>query len=169
MALIKEDGTGTNSAANTYTDVEALRTYARLRGVDLGSLKDLECEVLLIKAMDFLESKRDKYQGRKTSVSQPLQWPRADVWLDSALLGSSEIPRELEYAQLALALEAKDHDLLKNRLPYDQGPVVKKKVEGAIEVEYANPGTVHNVSAFAKADALLAPLYKKNGLFLVRA
>jgi hypothetical protein len=168
MALIIEDGTGSDPNANSYSDVESLRTYAKLRGVDLSSLGDSDCETLLIKAMDYLESKRDKYKGYKTSSSQPLQWPRSEVWIDNALLGSNEMPRELEYAQLSLAIEAKDNDLQKNKLPTDTGPVIRKKVEGAVEVEYANPGTVQHVSAFAKPEALLAPLYKNNGLFAIR-
>ena len=169
MALIAEDGTGTNPNANSYSTVETLRNYAVARGVDLSGVPDADCEVMLIKAMDYIEAKRSRFQGKKTNPSQPLQWPREGVWVDNMLVGSDSIPRELEYAQLSLAMEAKDIDLQPNRLPTDKGAVIREKVEGAVEVVYANNGNVSSVSAFAKPEALLTPLYKRNGLTLVRS
>lgn len=167
--IIKEDGTGTNPHANSYSDVETLRHYAVARGVDLSALPDSDCEVLLMKAMDYIESKRSRFQGTKTHPNQPLQWPRQDVWVDNLRVGSDDIPRELEYAQLALAIEAQDNDLQPNRLPSDKGAVIREKVEGAIEVEYDKQNRASFVSAFAKGDSLLRPLYKNNGMFLVRS
>ncbi|WP_444959676.1 DnaT-like ssDNA-binding protein [Microbulbifer sp. VVAC002] len=171
MALTIEYGTGSDSSANSYASVQDLRDYAGARGVDLSALSDAECEPLLIRAMDFLESKRDRYKGYISTQGQPLQWPRADAWgisYPDALFPSNEIPRELVYAQLALAIEARENDLQPNRLPTDTGPITKERVEGAIDVTYAAPIQQQFTPAFAKADALLAPLLKNNGLFLVR-
>ncbi|MGI0119691.1 DnaT-like ssDNA-binding protein [Zooshikella sp. RANM57] len=166
--IVVEDGSGTNPNANSYNSVEALRTFAKLRGIDLTGLSDDECAVLLIKATDCTESKASKYQGEKTNPKQPLQFPRRGVRVDGLLVGENEIPRNLEYGHLQLALEAREHDLMPNTLPYD--PVVtKERVEGVVETVYENKGTPDKVPAFAKAEALLAQLYKKNGLFLVRA
>ncbi|NYZ69113.1 hypothetical protein H0A36_24130 [Endozoicomonas sp. SM1973] len=167
--LVIEDGSGTNPNANSYASVETLRLFAKLRGIDLTELSDDECAVLLIKAMDYIEAKASKFQGEKTNPRQPLQWPRRGVRLDGLSVGEKEIPRNLEYGQLQLALEAREHDLMPNRLPGEKGAVIKERVEGAVEVAYANNGTPDKVPAFAKAEALLAQLYKKNGLFLVRA
>lgn len=172
MALVKEDGTGSDPTANTYQEVSDLRAYATARGIDLTASDDAALEVLLTKAMDYLESLRDKFKGYIANEGQPLQWPRADVWdvaYPGALTPGDSIPSELEKAQLALALEARDVDLLPTRLPTDKGSVQKERVEGAVEVVYNNPATVQHVAAFAKADALLAPLLKRNGLFLVRS
>lgn len=172
MALIIEDGTGSNPAANSYRSVADLRLYASLRGIDITALTDTECEVLLIKAMDYLEAQGKRYKGRKANIDQPLQWPRADAWgivYDYALYSSTEIPRELEYAQLALAIEARDNDLQPNQLPSDKGPVTSETIEGAVSIAYANPGSRSRTPAFAKPEALLANLYKRNGLTLVRS
>ena len=167
--LVIEDGSGTNLDANSYASVETLRIFAKLRGIDLTAMSDDDCSVLLIKAMDYIEAKASKFQGEKSNPRQPLQWPRRGVRIDGLSIGEKEIPRNLEYGQMQLALEAKEHDLMPNTIPGEKGPVIKERVEGAVEVAYANTGAVDKVPAFAKAEALLAQLYKKNGLFLVRA
>jgi len=174
MALVIETGAGDNPSANSYASVQDLRDYADARGVDLSALTDPECEPLMIRAMDYLEGLRGRYKGviAHPEYPQPLQWPRADAWgiaYPDALFPSDQIPRELIYAQLALAIDAQDNDLQPNRLPTDTGPVTKERVEGAVEVTYAAPVQQQYTPAFAKADALLAPLLKNNGLFLVRA
>lgn len=172
MAIVVEDGTGSNPAANSYTDVDALKAYAKARGVSLSGKTNTDLEAALIRAMDFLESKHDQFKGYKTSTSQALQWPREDVWgveRPDQLTGNDEIPRVLEYGQLALAIDALSHDLQPTQMPSEKGRIVKEKVDGVVELTYSNEGKVRDVPAFAKADALLAPLYKKNGLRLIRA
>jgi hypothetical protein len=170
MTIIVETGSGDNASANSYADVTGLRDYAELRGADLP-VDDADCEVLLIKAMDYLESLAAKYKGHKTKASQPLQWPRADVWgVDRVgeLLANNAIPRALEYAQYSLAIEANAVDLQPTRLPTDSGPIVREKVDVS-EVEYANEGRLRSTPAFAKADALLSALLTTTGLFLIRS
>ena len=171
MALIIEEGAGDNLLANSYRSVEDLRLYAKLRGIDLGNKTEAECETLLISAMDYLEAQRDRFKGYKTSNSQPLQWPRAEVWdveQRNALLPDNEIPRLVEYAQLALAIEAINNDLIPNKTTEQRGTVLKEKV-GSIEVTYSADAPVKNFTeALAKPAALLSPLYKRNGLTMVR-
>lgn len=159
MALIIEDGTGGNPSANSYSDVDSLRNYAQQRDIDLSAYNDSHCETLMVRAMDYLEAQRSKYQGQRTSNTQPLQWPRDNVTVEGQILANTDIPDELVSAQLVLAIEAKDHDLQPNQLPSDIGPVVRRKVEGAVEVEYANFGAMQSTVVFSKAEALLAPLY----------
>ena len=170
MTLIIEDGS-TVTDANSYVTVVELAAYALLRGTDLSGLSEAQSEALIIKAMDYLEGKRGQYKGNKAASGQSLQWPRSGVY-DIDLLGElyplDAIPRELKYAQMSLAIEANTTDLQPSRLRTDKGQVVKEKIDGAIEVEYANSGTVQSIPAFAKADALLSPLLKHNGLELVR-
>lgn len=161
MALIIEDGTIVANA-QSYMNVADLRTFAGLRGVAVPS-SDEACERLLIKAMDALEEFATKWKGQKVSATQPLAWPRSGAVIDDVNQPSNEIPRELEYAQLQLALEANQNDLQPNE---EQRQVVKEKV-GPIEMTYENKGRVMGVSAFAKPMALIRPLLK-NHLNLVR-
>lgn len=166
MTLIVEDGSKV-ADANSYVSVADARSYATLRGVTLP-VADGDVEALLVKAMDFIEAQRSRFQGDKTYTDQALQFPRTGVYVDGLLLGSTSVPRELRYAQMALAVEAQTNDLMPSRLPTDKGPVTQESVEGAVSVTYANTGRLNSVPAFAKADALLTPLMKRNGLSVVR-
>ena len=165
MALIIEDGT-TVANSNSYVTVAELRDYADARGITLSS-DDSACEILLIKAADYIESKRDRFQGIKYEADQSMQWPRDGVFIDGFEVSDTEIPRELKYAQMQLACDSLTTDIMPNRLVDTQGAVTKQKV-GDLEVAYANPTSPLSVPAFAKADALLAPLYKRNGMMAVR-
>jgi hypothetical protein len=172
--IVKETGSGDDATANSYASLDDLRTYADLRNVTLP-VNDYECEALLIRAMDYLKKYDDTDSGPKwigdgkVSTTQPLAWPRVNVWRDGALQDADYMPRELEYATCALAVDAQTNDLQPTRTPSDTGPVIKERVEGAVTVEYANPGRLMNVAAFAKADTLLAVLLRRRGLFAVRA
>lgn len=172
MPLTIEDGSIVQGA-DSYVSASDLKLYARARGVSFGNRSNQELEVLLIKAMDYLEGKRDKYKGRIASSIQFLQWPRqnvTDVKYKGDIFPANEIPRELIYAQMALAIEAMDIDLQPTQKPSDRGPVVSEEIPGVVKTAYAAPegSKISNVPAFAKADALLAPLLKKSGLQLVR-
>jgi hypothetical protein len=86
-----------------------------------------------------------------------------------ALYPSNEIPRELKFAQLSLAVESQaGNELMPNDLPTDKGAIVKERIEGAVEIAYANPASRSRTPAFAKADALLSSLLERGGLKLVR-
>lgn len=173
MALIIETGAGDNPLANSYATVQDLRDYADMRGVDLSGVTDAQAEAMMIKAMDYLESLAGRYKGARASQDQPLAWPRAEVWGVSffdALYPSDEIPRELKYAQLSLAVESHGGaDLLPNELPSEKGAIIKERIEGAIEIAYANPSSRSRTPAFAKANALLSSLLKSGGMTLVRS
>ena len=173
MALIVETGTGANPLANSYATVSELRDYAEARGVDLDAVTDAQAEALMVKAMDYLESLAGKYKGARATQAQPLQWPRIDVWGVSffdALYPSDSIPRELKYAQLSLAVEAQNGaDLLPSELPSAKGAIIKERIEGAVEIAYANNADRSRTPAFAKANALLSSLLKSGGLTLARS
>lgn len=165
MTITVEDGTIV-SGANSYVTVSELETYASERGVTLNASTEGDKEVLLIKAMDYIGAKYgDRFKGTKVSRTQPLHWPRAGVYIDGYLQPSNEIPRNLEYGQLAAAVEA---DSGTDLLPNPTAPIKRERVEGAVEVEYFNPGKVMPVSAFASADALLNVLATSGGLVAVR-
>ncbi len=171
MAIVVETGTGTNPAANSYVSVTDLRDFASLRGIDITAKTDAQCEALLIRAMDYIEAQGYRFKGTRAQTAQPLQWPRANAWgigFRNALFPSTEIPQELEYAQLQLALDAIDNDLQPNILPSDKGQVIREKID-VIEIAYENGGKRSRTPAFAKAEAHLASLYVNSGLKLVRS
>jgi hypothetical protein len=160
MTVVVEDGSGVEGA-NSYASAADLFAYANQRGTPLA-VTEAQANALLVQAMDYLEAKFGRrWQGERSNTAQALAWPRSGVYVDNVRIGSNEIPRELQYGQLAAAIEANSQDLLPNKEP----AVVREKV-GEIEVEYTNTGKRMSVSAFSKADALLRPLCVNGGLAL---
>lgn len=165
MALTIEDGT-IISGAQSYAAASDLTTYADLRGATLPTT-DAEKEALLMQAMDALNDRC--WKGERVSTEQVLAWPRAGVYRDGQLLPHDEIPRELFYGQMALAIAANSTTLMPTTEAQGKGPVTEERVEGAVTVKYANPGKVLSVAAVADADALLRVLECRSGLTVVRA
>lgn len=165
MALVIENGSGSDPGANSYAAIAQLRAYAAARGKTLP-VADAECEVAMTKAMDYLEAQRDRYTGMRTSRTQPLQWPRTGATVDGYLLAVDEIPHELVAAQLALAVEAAaGTDLLPTAGTASTGPVVAQEVVGAVKVQYA-PGEARTRPLVQAAEGMLAALYGSRGVGL---
>lgn len=168
MTIIVETGSGDNASANSYVSVADFKAYADARGYSYPGT-DAAVEKLLIKAMDYLEAQRKRYQGVKSRNTQPLQWPRAGVAIDNYGISSDVIPADLVRAQCELAVAAYTLTLQPNIIPSDTGPVKRKRVEGAIDVEYFDAASKIVLPQFTAAERLLAPLCKSNGFAVCRA
>lgn len=164
MAIVVEDGTGGNPNANSYASVETLRAYAKARGESVPS-SNPECEALLLKAMDYMRGLN--FVGDRASRDQPLDWPRKNVVVEGFRYSSTELPRQLEQAQCALAIAAQRTELLPTTPANTSGPVIEKTV-GPITVKYSNAGRINQVPAIASADAILRTILKRNGLQAIR-
>lgn len=164
--LIVEDGTGVSNA-ESYASAEELVAYAVKFGVAIPA-DELAQEALLRRsalAMDGMS-----WKGRKSSGDQALAWPRREVRLDGENKPERYLPARIQYGQMALAAEiyADDIDPIDKR----KGAVIKERVEGALEREFATistnssrllPAAPDRPSATQFADYLL-----KRGLFAVR-
>lgn len=164
MTLILEDGTG-KADANTYASVETLKAYAKARGATVPS-SPAECEALLIKAMDYMRGL--DYIGDRATRDQALDWPRYNVVIENFPYNSTTLPRQVEQAQCALAIEAQKTELLPTTPGNTSGPVIEKTV-GPVTFKYANAGRVNKVPAVAKADTILRTILKRNGFTVIRA
>lgn len=151
MALIIEDGTGVVGATSYVTVAEA-RAYASARGVTLSAV-DATVEVLLIKAMDYLESKRASFKGSKLHY---LQWPRSEVVVDGFDVAETTIPTELKNAQCQLAIEYVSTDPMATSTK----AAVKSESVGPISVTYAISDGDRPSVDMPKVDALLEPLLR---------
>ena len=165
MALIIEDGTEVTSA-NSYAAYSDLTAYALLRGVTITAVQ-ADGEALLLKAMDALYGR--PWQGERVTNTQALEWPRTGVYRDGQLLTYNEIPRELFYGQLALAMAAVSTTLMPVTTGNAKGPIIEETVHGAVTLKYANSGRVSPVAAVSDANALLSVLEYRSGLRVVRA
>lgn len=168
MALIVEDGSIVENA-NSYVSVEEARTYASERNYSLPALPEEgqndALEALLIKAVDFLEGQRAKYQGEKVSSLQALQFPRYNVYIDGFPLDENVIPRILKAAQIELAVAAFAGISLQ---PTRSGAAIKRKKLGPLETEYAEGSTFRPI--ITAVESLLAPLLNcgHTGLMVTR-
>ena len=133
--IVVEDGTGTNAAANSYVSEAELTTYAADRGITLTAATD----VLLIKAMDYIESL--SFIGTKYSKGQALQWPRSNVYIDGFYAGSTTIPAALKTGQIATALAIDSED---SPLANVERATKREKVD-VIEVEYMDNAAAQTI------------------------
>ncbi len=155
MTLIVEDGSIVANA-NSYADLDYIKAYALARGATL-SIDDAVIEQQVAIAMDYIEGKRNEYQGIKVDSTQSLQFPRDYLIIDGFDFDSTSIPKELKNALSQLIIEQTNGiDIL----PTSDEPAIKKETVGPISTEYAvNIGSIIKPSIPA-VDLLLAPLLK---------
>lgn len=163
MAIVVETGAGLVNS-NSYVEVSDLEAYAAERGETLPDPSELE--PLLHNAMDYLEA-IPNYKGLRKTATQALAWPRIGVVIDGFQWDSAQIPPQLKRAQLQLAIEAIEFDLM----PSSDGFAVAKEKVDVLEVEYATGGrlsgeTLPTQPIFPRVDALLAPIIEKVGMRL---
>lgn len=158
MALTVETGSNILGANSYVTDAEFLE-YAAARGVIIP-VDAAAREVLLIKAMDYIESYDSRFQGQRAyGYDQPLSWPRGLVYFNGYLWDYSVIPEPLKKAQMVLAITAQTIELLPNTAASTGGAISRKTV-GPITIEYANGSGESSASAptVPLAVSLLRPL-----------
>jgi hypothetical protein len=160
VALTVENGSLPNEA-NSYVSVSDTRVFAVARGITLP-VTDAAVEVLLIRAMDYIEALRAEFQGSKLSKEQTLQWPRTGVVVDGFPVDDDAIPVCLVQAQMRLACYAQANGGTLTATS-DGRVVIEERVEGAIDVKYADHGDSAPQPQFPEADALLAPLLEGGG------
>ena len=157
MSLIIENGSIVPNA-NSYVTLLEARDFATSRGETLPT-DDAVLEALLLKATDYLETKRKDYQASKTDpLNQNLQWPRFEVYIDGSAIPGDFIPKELKQAQIQLAIEQNNGvELLK---VVDNSFVKFEKV-GPIETEYSEKLSYNGNSSIPSVETLLEPLYSQ--------
>ncbi len=169
MTITVETGSGTNAAANSYVSVADFQAYADARGYSYPDT-NAACEKLLIKAVDYIEARRTRFQGVKTTSTQPLQWPRTCVYIDDYTVASDTIPTELIRAQCELAVAAYTIDLQPTLQPSTAGQVKSKSVSGAVSIEYfESAASKYSLPQFTAANGYLDVICKPKTSFMVRA
>lgn len=165
MALIIEDGTGKEDA-ESYASAADLVSYAANYGVSIPDTVPAQ-EALLRRSA--LQMQVMGWKGRKTHSTQALAFPRYGAEVDGEFKPSNLIPRQIQYGQMALAAEIHADDI--DPPAQRQGAVIRERVEGAVDVQYAEnksgyllPAAPDRPSRTQFADYLV-----KRGLFAVRA
>jgi len=154
MALVIEDGSGV-AGANSYVTVQELTDYAAARKITLPE-DDADKEVLLIKAMDYLDAYEDSYYGDPYYIDDEyLSWPR--IYYNQ----STGIPEDLKTAQIVIAIAAQTVELFPVR-PAGVKDATRETV-GPITVEYARGAGSAYRPSIPQADALLRQFFVGNG------
>lgn len=167
--LIIEDGTA-KVDAQSYATAAELVAYANARGIAVPAT-EAEQEALLLNAMDYMETLN--YVGIRTTREQALSWPRSGATVDGYYMGHYELPRQLKLAQMQLALDSQEVDLMGNVIPSTERIVLEEEVEGAVSVKYAPPpapvailgavGVSPSGATLTRARAFLRPLVGLTG------
>jgi hypothetical protein len=142
---------------DTYATAAQLAAYAAARGVTITGTPD----VLLVQAMDYLESLEGQWQGYRTSDVQPLAWPRTGVYVYGSLQASDAVPQRIIQAQCQLAIEADTQALMPTVVAGAKGAVIEETVD-VISVKY-HPGASNEAPVFRSVTAIVKPLYKITG------
>lgn len=152
--LIVEDGTGSNSNANSYVDLAFARDFAENMNLTL-SADDNEAIQNLLGAMPYIESR--PYQGQRATASQPLSWPRKLVSADGYPVPENVVPVGIKRAQVvASAMVFGGVDLLPT---VSAGGAITKEKVGPIETEYSDKflNTWNGQNLFTAIDVYLLP------------
>lgn len=145
------------TGVDTYATEAELTAYATARAITLAGAP----EVLLIKAMDYLDTLEDRWQGERTDPLQPLAWPRAGVFVRGVEVPDDAIPDAVVKAQIMLAVQADKMDLLPVIGANQSGAVTGKSV-GDVSVSYAE-GSKNQAPLFPAVATLLGPYFRLGG------
>lgn len=166
MTLIIEDGSG-KPDAESYATAEDLAMYAAKFGVVIPAGVAVQ-EALLRRAALAMDGMT--WKGRKTSSEQALVWPRREIHLDGENKPHNYLPARIQYGQMALAAEIHQDDI--DPVEKRKGAVVRERVEGAVDREYAAiPSTSNRLlpAAPSRPSATqFADYLQKRGLFSIR-
>lgn len=154
--LIIEDGSVVIDANSLASD-EEFKAYANLRCLSVPSTQP-ERESLLVLAMDYIFSVEDELQGSRTDPdNQELPMPRIGMRARNRNIPSNVIPKDWKKAQLELALQAAQTELLVNASVQN---IASERVD-VLETSYFSGGSWASVQT-GRAGAYLDP-YKRSG------
>jgi hypothetical protein len=137
---------------DTYVTESELAAYALARGITVAG----DPSVLLTKAMDYLDTLEDSWQGARTDALQALAWPRYPVYIYGSLIADTAIPQQLKNGQMQLAIEADTQDLIPTTGVGGKGSVIEETVD-VITVKY-DSGQNNSQPVFAAVNKILKPL-----------
>ena len=157
VTLVVEDGTIIDGA-NTYIDITTLDTYCTDRAVALTASTEAAKKALILKAMDYLESRY--YQGYLVEEDQDTQQPRDRVYINDYLQTYEQIIARMinAHCELVIALDA----------GYDPVAILEREVKseqlGPMRVEYMDNAASNNI--LQKVDMWLDPLLSVGSDFI---
>ena len=105
MVFVFDANATPTKGVNSYVTVDEVIGYATAHAYTGDALVTSKVLPFIFRAMTFIESYRDKFQGIKTVATQALQWPRRGVLVDNQPVGMDVIPDEIREAVSVCAIE----------------------------------------------------------------
>ena len=152
--MIVENGTGVPDS-NSYVGIPYVENY--LMGERLAQFNELEDKDAVIITATQLVDISYEWSGKRKTLEQGLAWPRTGVELDGFTVEG--VPAAVKKATCeAVWLAMTEGSLFSTE---SDKTVVRERVEGAVDVSYANPKDVFNpvASRFEILNKLLKGLY----------
>ena len=162
--IIVEDGTLV-PMSNSFVTRAGYIGFAATNGITVAD--DAQADFDLIKAGQFINSLEGKLRGERIERDQAMAYPRKLLVINGFDWAEDEIPTPVIHAQLFLALEIRSGSDPYN--PTQTLPVIKERVEGAVEVGYAQPTVTGARAQQSQATRLVNYLFKSSGLFSIEA
>lgn len=155
--FILEDGTGV-SESNAYVDISYVEKY--LMGDRLARFNELsedDKNATIILATQLVDISYE-WEGNRQSLEQGLNFPRTDVELYGFAVECVPIAVKKATAE-AVWLSMTEESLFST----DNRDVIRERIEGAVDISYANPKDSLNnsVTRFEILDKILRGLFKK--------
>lgn len=181
--LVVEDGTGLANASS-YDTAANIRLFATARGITLAATDqtgDDLVDQMIVKAMDYIEAKRDQFQGWRLNTTQALQFPRDGVLAEDRGYGDlfsprngyeniipgasyrqpAPLPQELKTALAALVIQVKKGiDVLPTQV---NGQFVTFQKIGPLERHFSEAIGIYTLPQMPFVEATLGPLLKRGG------
>ena len=156
--FIFEDGTGV-ADANAYVD--ALYVEGYLMGDRLARFNELsedDKNAAIVLGSQLVDISY-KWEGCRQSLEQGLNWPRTGVEMHGFAVEG--VPSAVKKATAEAVWLAMTEDTL---FSTDSRDVVRERIEGAVDISYANPKDSLNdsVTRFEILDKILRGLFKKD-------
>lgn len=140
MPIVVEDGSIVDGA-NSYASIDDLYSYASMLGVPFDVCSDT-VQNLLLRSAHIMETKYSLcFLGDKVSSTQPMDWPRSNVWVNGELVSNTTIPRDIYYGQMNIALESYTSSTISEY-------AVKREKFADMEIEYdtSTPSQIYSYS-----------------------
>ncbi|MCK5746429.1 MAG: hypothetical protein KAH44_09440 [Oricola sp.] len=161
--LTIEDGSIVEDA-DSYCEIADVETYATRYGFSF-SAEDLAQEQAILRAMIYIESFEDYFQGSRVSALQELSWPRAYVpnKLGTAYLASDAIPNGVKNALSEAAIaELASPGVLTATVSHSNANVKRKRDKiGPLETEVEYFGGVSlDAKTYTRILEFLRPYFR---------
>jgi hypothetical protein len=144
-----------------YVTDEEYVAYATLHSVTIPATEELRA-VQLVAASEYIDAQEPYLKGTRSEYDQDYAYPRDDLCIDGYDYDDDSTPTLVEKVQMELAFEINagiDLFAVTNNLP-----VIKERVEGAVEVQYATPAGVQDRGRYSKAMQLMKRLMKSTSM-----